>query len=108
MRQGDVFWVRLPGPAGRRPSVILSRSSAIGYLRAVTVVAVTTTMRGAPTEVILDEVDGMPERCAVSADNVQTVLKTAVDGQITRLSPDRMRAVRGAIEFAFGFDEIEG
>lgn len=107
MKQSDVYWVRFAGPAGRRPAVILTRSTAIGYLRSVTVAPVTTTIRGAPTEVLLAEADGMSERCVVTLDNIQTVLKSALDGQVASLGTDRMQAVRSAIEFALGFDTID-
>jgi mRNA interferase MazF len=106
VRQGDVYWVNFAGSGGRRPALILTRSSAVGYLRSVTVAEVTTTIRGAPTEVLLTEDDGVPVRCVVSLDNIQTVLKAALDGRVTQLGAERMRAVRAAIEFALGFDAI--
>jgi len=84
----------------------VTRSSAIGYLSAVTVAHITTTIRGAPTEVLLTEADGMPERCVVSLDNIHTVRKARCGHLITHLSPARMREVREAIEFALGFNEM--
>jgi mRNA interferase MazF len=106
VRQGEVHWVRFPGAAGRRPALVLTRTSAIGYLRAVTVAEVTTTIRGAPTEVLLTQEDGLPERCVVSLDNLQTVLKANLDGRIAQLGPERLSAARQAIEFALGFDTL--
>jgi mRNA interferase MazF len=85
---------------------VLTRTSAIGYLNSVTVAHVTTTIRGAPTEVVLTEADGLPERCVVSLDNIHTVRKTRTGHTITHLSSTRMREVREAIEFALGFNEM--
>jgi mRNA-degrading endonuclease toxin of MazEF toxin-antitoxin module len=42
----------------------------------------------------------------VSADNLQTVPKAKFGGFITHLTPEQMRAVRKAIQFALGFDKI--
>lgn len=106
MRQGDVCWVHSPDRSGRRPAVVLTRSSAIGYLSSVTVAQVTTTIRGTPVEVVLSEADGMPQRCVASFDNIQTVRKTHFGPVITHLSADRMREVRSAIEFSLGFNEL--
>lgn len=50
--------------------------------------------------------DGLPEDCAVNTDNLQTVRKAGLGTYITRLSHERMREVRAAIEFAFGFDAL--
>ena len=51
MRRGDVFWATLPPPVGRRPVVLVSRDEAYAIKTRVTVVVVTRTVRGIPTEV---------------------------------------------------------
>jgi mRNA-degrading endonuclease toxin of MazEF toxin-antitoxin module len=38
---------------------VLTRNSAIAYLSTVTVAPVTSTIRGVPSEVVLNEEDGM-------------------------------------------------
>jgi mRNA-degrading endonuclease toxin of MazEF toxin-antitoxin module len=50
--------------------------------------------------------DGTFEPCVVNAYNLQTVPKEQLRDLITELSPLRMREVRDAIEFAFGFDAL--
>ena len=54
---------------------MLTRDSAIGYLSAVTVVPITSTIRGAPPEVLLTEKVGMKDTCAINLHNVVTVSK---------------------------------
>lgn len=100
LRHGDVVWLPEPRGSGRRPVVVLTRTSAVGYLTGITVAAITTTIRGAPTEVVLDEVDGMPQRCVINLDNVNTVPKRLLGEQITHLSPVRLREMSAAVHFA--------
>lgn len=107
MKQGDVYWYEFRAPDKRRPVLVLTRNSAIAYLANVTVAQITTTMRGVPSEVALTPGDdGTFEPCVVNAYNLQTVPKEQLRDLITELSPERMREVRDAIEFAFGFDAL--
>ena len=107
MKQGDVYWYTFHAPDKRRPVSILTRNSAIPYLTGITVAQVTTTIRGMASEVALTPGDdGMFAECAVNADNIQTIQKSDLGELITELSPERMREVREAIEFALGFDAL--
>jgi mRNA interferase MazF len=107
MKQGDVYWHSFRAPDKRRPVLIVTRNSAITFLTGITVVAITSTIRGVPSEVVLTPgQDGMVEECAVNAYNIQTVPKFQLDDLITQLSPERMREIRAAIEFALGFDAL--
>jgi mRNA interferase MazF len=107
MTQGDVYWYTFRAPDKRRPVLILTRNSAISFLIGITVVPITTTIRGIPSEVVLTPADdGVLTDCAVSADNIQTIKKANLGAYITHLSLDRMREVRTAIEFALGFDSL--
>jgi mRNA interferase MazF len=87
--------------------VVLSRSSAIGYLGAVVVAPVSTTIRGIPSEVALDESDGLPQRSVVNLDNIQTVAKGRLGPVISHLSPARLSALRAALEFALDLEALE-
>lgn len=55
-----------------------------------------------PTEVVLDVVEGMPEDCALSLDNVTLVPKELFRTPITRLSIERMNEVCRALALASG------
>jgi len=65
-------------------------------------VPATRTIRQIPTEVVLDEKDGMPEACALSLDNLTTVPMGLFRRRITRLSVERMSEVCRALALASG------
>ncbi len=100
MRRGEVWWARLPKPAGRRPVLLLSRDSAYAVRSAVTVAPLTRTIRGIPVEVSLGPKDGLPAACVVNLDDVSTIPKALLVERIAALSGDKLNAVRDAIRFA--------
>ncbi len=104
MNRGDVCWYSFQLPDKRRPVLILTRGSAIGFLNSVTVAPITSTIRGIPTEVILTEEDGLPATCAANFDNIQTVPKRNIGERIGQLTPRRMKQAESALVFALGFD----
>jgi mRNA interferase MazF len=102
MRRGEVRWYRFARPDKRRPVVILTRDSALGFLGEVTVAPITSTIREIPSEVPLSAVDGMPGGCAANLDHVQTVAKGKLGPVIATLSAQKMSEVRAALLFALG------
>ena len=108
MRPGDIRWHTFAAPDKRRPVLILTRDSAIDYMREVTVASVTTTLRAIPTEVFIDQHEGLPRDCAVNLDHLHTVPKRMIGALITSLPEDRMAEVEAAIRFALGFAELRG
>lgn len=98
MNRGEVWWVDAPG--GRRPHLILTRTSAIPSLERVLTVPATTTIRGIRTEVALDRSDGMPRECALTLDNLSTSRKSHFVERICELSAIRMREVCTALNAA--------
>ena len=102
IERGEVRFYRFPGPDKQRPVVVLTRDSAIGYLCAVTVAPVTSTIRGVPSEVLLTEQDGMKGVCAVNLHNVVTVSKARLGRRIAMLSSERLREICAALGFALG------
>lgn len=102
MRRGEVHWYTFKIPDKRRPVLILARTSAIGYLTALAVAPITTTIRDIPSEVLLTPGDGLLTECAANLDNIQTVPKANLGPLIAVLSPARMEEVDRAIGFALG------
>jgi len=100
MRRGEVWWVSLPSPIGKRPVLLLSREAAYSVRTSVTVAMVTRTIRNIPVEVLLGQSDGMPAKCVVNLDDILTIPKSRLTERITQLSPDKMTAVAKAIVFA--------
>jgi mRNA interferase MazF len=99
--RSEVWWVEHP-EAGRRPFLVLTRQAAIPVLHALLAVPATGTIRQIPTEVVLDQRDGMPDECALSLDNLTVVPKELFAARITRLSVERMTEVCRALALASG------
>jgi len=104
MRRGEVRWYTFKAPDKRRPVLILTRNSAIGFLTALTVAPITTTIRDIPSEVFLSSEDGLLTDCAANMDNIQTVPKQKLGSLIAYLSSEKMEEVNEAIVFALGLD----
>ena len=104
MKRGEVWWVEMPPPVGRRPAVLLSRNSAYRVRAAVTIAPVTRTIRNIPVEVILDQGDRMPARCVVNLDDITTLPKSLVKQRVTALSAEKIRKIDQAIRFALDLD----
>ena len=104
MRRGEVRWYTFKEPAKRRPVLVLTRDSAIGFLNALTVAPITTTIRDIPSEVFLSQEDGLLTSCAANMDNIQTVSKHTIGPLIVFLTQERMVEVNRAVAFALGLD----
>ena len=102
--RGDVRLFDFSPPDKKRPVVVLTRSSAIPYLTTVTVAPVTTAIRDVPSQVILDEEDGMKIRCAVNLHNTQTVAQHRLGRRVASLNARRMKEICAALRFALGCD----
>jgi len=103
MKRGEVRWYKFRMPDKRRPVLILTRNPAIAFLGEVTVAPITSTIRDIPSEVVLDTADGMPRRCAVNLDHLQTIPKAKVGSLIATVSQIKMTRVFQALCFALGF-----
>jgi mRNA interferase MazF len=98
--RGEVWWCELP-EIGRRPVVVLSRDAAIPRLRRALVAPCTTTIRGLPSEVILDpDEDPIPRHSAVNLDSVESVSIAVLVERIGHLADVRMSEVCEALEVA--------
>ena len=100
--RGEVRLYQFPRPDKQRPVVVLTRDSAIGYLSAVSVAPITSTVRGVPSEVLLSEEDGMKGTCAVNLHNVVTVSKAHLGRRVAMLSSERLEEICAALGFALG------
>ena len=101
MTRGDVWWADLPD-VGRRPVLVLTRDTAIPLLTRVVVALLTTRLRGIPTEVRLDERDGVPRESGVTFDNLYTVHKEQFISKITELSNAKLEEVCEAFRYSVG------
>ena len=104
LTRGDVRMVRFAPPNKQRPVVVLTRTSALGFLNQVIVAPITSTIRGIPTEIVLDVGDGLKKRCAMNLDHVASVPKAQLGKLLATLSPERLDEACQALEFALGCD----
>ena len=102
--RGDIRLYRFAPPDKQRPVVILTRENAVAYLSTATVAPITATIRGVPSEVVLDESDGMKKPCAANLHNVVTVSQQRLGKRVTRLSNVRMGEICAALRFSIGCD----
>ncbi len=98
--RGEVWWCELP-EVGRRPVVVLSRDAAIPRLRRALIGPCTTTIRGIPSEVLLEPTDDpIPLISVVNLDSAESVSIATLVERLGRLSDDRMRQICSAVEVA--------
>ena len=87
-----------------RPAVVLTREIVRPRLRNLTVVPITSTVRGLSTEVPVGPANGLDHDSVISCDNVTTVPATALRRAIGYLLPDQERALARALVLAFDLD----
>lgn len=104
MRRGDIYWVRFPSPAGRRPAVLVSRDEAYAVRSRIAVVPVTRNVRGIPTEVRLGPTEGLPKVSVANADEIVTIPAAILDERITTLTRPKIDALDEALRFALTLD----
>ncbi len=98
--RGEVWWCELPD-IGRRPVVVLSRDAAIPRLRRTLIAPCTSTIRGLPSEVVLEPgADPVPRRSALNLDSVESVSVAVLVERLGRLGDERMREVCAALGVA--------
>jgi len=105
VKRGEVRWYTFAPPNKRRPVLILTRTDAIPFLEKVVVAGITSRIRGLLSEVLLDESDGMNNRCVISLDNLATVDTSRLQSDnayITTLDDETMILIREALLYAIG------
>lgn len=107
MRQYEIRWANLPAPIGRRPVLLLTRSSAYPYLNKVIVAEVTSTIRGIPQELSLGRREGLPRASVVNLDNVHVVAQAVLGHRIGALAASREREVKRALGYALDWPELK-
>jgi hypothetical protein len=66
--------------------------------------AITSTIRGVPSEVVLSEEDGMKTPCAVNLHNAVTVSQHRLGKRVAQLNSLRMNEICAALRFSLGCD----
>ena len=102
MNRGEIWLYRFRHPDKRRPVVVITRGDVIDLLNDVMVAPVSTTIRGAPSEVPVGVSEGLKGPSAINLDRIQTVEKARLEHFIGTLPPPKLRAVCRAIAIATG------
>ena len=100
--RGEIWSYRFKAPDKRRPVLVLSRPDVIGLLHTVMVAPVTSTIYGAPSEVLIGPEEGLKHRSAINLDHVQTVERARLVGYVGALSASTMGSVCRALAIATG------
>lgn len=100
--RGDVWLYTFKKPDKRRPVVVLTRPEVIGLLHTVTVAPVTSTIHGAPSEVIVGRDEGLKHDSAVNLDHIQTVQQDGLHTYLGHLGTAKLREVCRAVGIALG------
>ena len=93
---------RFHAPDKLRPVLVLARQEVIPLPHTVMVAPVTSTVRGAPSEVLVDEREGLKRTSAVNLDHVQTVERARLTRFVGSLATTKMRDVCHALAIAAG------
>jgi mRNA interferase MazF len=104
VNRGEVWRYTFAHPDKRRPVLVLTRQEVIELLHTVMVAPITSTIRGAPSEVLVGVPEGLKQPSAVNLDHVQTVERSRLVGYVGHLAPDKMREVCRALAVATGCD----
>jgi len=101
---GEIWWADIDK---RRPVVVASRDAPRGARVRTTVAVITRTRREIPTEVAVDERDGLPQASVVNCDELVTIPKSDLERRIGRLAGDRLEAFHRAMRFALGIPQTD-
>jgi mRNA interferase MazF len=107
MKQYEIFWANLPEPIGRRPVLLLTRTSAYAYLNKVIVVEITSTVRGIPQEVLLGKEEGFRQPSVANMDNIHVAPKSLLGDRIGRLEAGREAEIKRALGYALDWLKLK-
>ena len=105
MNRGDVVWVALDPTLGSevgktRPAVVLQNELANRSSLTVTILPLSSKLgRIYPFQVRLEAGEGgLPKASKVMCDQVRTVARERIRGQLGSLNRDRLQAIRQALD----------
>lgn len=102
VRRGEIWLYDFRRPDKRRPVLVLTRQDVIPLIGTVMVAPITSTIRGAPSEVVVGIDEGLKRDSAVNLDHVQTVEQARLRTFLGSLGPAKMTRVCRALAIATG------
>jgi mRNA interferase MazF len=107
MRQYEIRWANLPVPIGKRPVLLITRTSGYAYLNKVIVVEITSTIRGIPQEVPLGKKEGLQHMSVANMDNVHVVSIALLGDRIGAVGLGREAEIKRALGYALDWPELK-
>lgn len=104
LNRGEIWLLDRPRPDKKRPVLILSRPPLIEVLHTVTVAAITSTLRGSPTEVELGLDEGLKRASCVNLCHIYTVPQHELRAFVGTVDKDKMTRVCEALAIACACD----
>src|SRR4249920_1488659 len=102
MKRGEIWMFDFSRPDKRRPVLVLTRPEVIELLHTVMVAPITSTIRGAPSEVVVGIDEGLKTDSAVNLDHIQTVEKSRLRRFVGTVGAQKMTALCSALAVATG------
>ena len=102
VNRGEIWTYQFKAPDKRRPVLVLSRQEVIPLLGTVMVAPITSTIRGAPSEVPVGTEEGLKKDSAINLDHVQTVDKASLRQFVGSVTREKMTRVCRALAIAAG------
>lgn len=104
VNRGEIWMYTFDAPDKRRPVVVLSRQILLDVLQTASVVPITTTLHGSPTEVELGIEDGLKAVSCANLANIQTVLKRNLTRYVGTVRREKLIELCRALSIASGCD----
>jgi len=104
LNRGEIWLCAFPPPNKRRPVLIIGRQALLSLLNTVTVVPITSTIRGAPTEVVLGIDDGLKGPCCANLTHIVTLPKERLVQYVGTVRHETLDDVCEALAIAVGCD----
>ena len=89
VKRGEIWMYVFSRPDKRRPVLVLTRPEVIELLHTVMVAPITSTIRGAPSEVMVGIDEGLKQDSVVNLDHVQTIEKSRLKLFIGTVGPEK-------------------
>jgi mRNA interferase MazF len=104
VKRGEIWMYLFKAPDKRRPVLVISRQVLLDVLLTATVVPITSTRHGSPTEVNLGVDDGLKGPSCANLANLQTVPKRGLSRYVGTVSKEKLAAICAALAIAAGCD----
>lgn len=104
LTRGEIWLYAFRPPDKRRPVLVISRQALLNVLATATVVPISRSLHGSPTEVELGIEDGLKATSCANLANVQTVRQSDIARYVGTVRRDKMLEICRALAIATGCD----